>query len=85
MGRVLEDLDPSSIARAIGEAALSGRVECDQRKRITEWAHGAISGGRLSEYFMGVVAASETGGASPRAPWESAATRPQRLKTPSWR
>ena len=85
MGRVLEDLDPASIAHSIEEAALSGRVECDQRKRITEWAHDAISGERLSEYFMGVVAASETGGASPRAPWESAATRTHRLKTPSWR
>jgi glycosyltransferase involved in cell wall biosynthesis len=83
MGQVLDDLDPSSIARAIEEAALSGRVESDRRKRITEWAQDAIAGERISRYFMDVVTCSETGGVPLRAPWDSAATPVHQLKTQS--
>lgn len=72
LGRVLERLDPVSLAEAIEEAALKGCTGADQRQRIAEWARTVISGESLCRYFLEILERADSGADSVlAAPWES--------------
>lgn len=72
LGKRLDRLDAEVIATALKEAADSGRVPENLRRRISDWAIERISGERLCEYFLAIVARAEAGAdIALHAPWET--------------
>lgn len=72
LGRIPDRLDTASLATAIEEATLPGRVGSGRRQRIAEWARTVFSGEGLCGCSLKIVAGAGSDATSaPRAPRES--------------